>query len=112
MILAGDFNREPHSPEMKKFMKHTKLENLLPGNVHTHNPENLEWSLKVLNKASNNNFFNPQKSFGTKQVDYMFCRGFEENTMSQKLIFDTSYEIKGAQQYLSDHYGILTEIDI
>jgi endonuclease/exonuclease/phosphatase family metal-dependent hydrolase len=111
LVIAGDFNRPPNTKRMKRFMKRLGIKNLLPNGKYTHSSNNLSWRFKSLNRSPINVVFNPKKSFGEKQIDYIFCRGFDGTKISQRVVFDRPYKINGSSQYLSDHFGILTEVN-
>ncbi len=101
MVLAGDLNGDVDSEEIIMLKSGLNLYESLTSETITVSSENT-------NRKGLTNIYSKYKSFRT---DYVFTKSTIKN-ISSNLVFDNLYKINNNNLHLSDHYGILTEIEI
>jgi endonuclease/exonuclease/phosphatase family metal-dependent hydrolase len=101
VILAGDFNANPDSTEILQFSKELGLTESLQPDVFTIDPENILRS-KLWNIFGNGRPYRTDYIFTTKK----------ERIISAKIVFSKPLLVKGKKIQLSDHFGVLTLLEI
>jgi len=100
-IVAGDFNFGPTvSPENFRLIKSLGYEQVSNGEItwDVENPLNLMFPASV-----------------SKTIDHIFVnkkRDFEFSVLQSIRVFDTEIEHNGVSFFLSDHFGVMCEIEL
>jgi len=100
-ILAGDFNSGPRfSPENFRQIKSLGYEQISNGYItwDVENPLNLMFPASV-----------------SKTIDHIFInkkRDYEFSVVESIKVFDTSIEHNGQSYFLSDHFGVLCDVQL
>lgn len=98
-ILTGDLNFTPNDPLYAQMLENNKLKDPLSN------------SKRITVSGKNTNRQGLYKSGSDMKLDYtLLTKGL--NTKSQEVIFDKTYKIDEKKSHLSDHYGLITAIDI
>ncbi len=101
VLIAGDLNRDAYSDEIIRLKSELKLYESLNNEAITVSSENT-------NRKGLTNIYSGYRSFRT---DYVFSSQSVE-IVSAKIVLDELYDIGHNKSHLSDHFGVMSEIDI
>lgn len=101
IIFAGDLNKIPNSTEITKLKEKLHLHELLGTDDFTVSSNNTN------RKGLTNLYF----KFRSIRTDYVLV-GNNMKTLSEKVVFDQPVIVNNKKAHLSDHFGILSEIEV
>lgn len=99
MLVSGDFNTIAGSSDYEYFMKESELTDPSFGKkIQTFNPEAVIGIARPFSRMI----------YGNNKLDYTLYKGFNPEQVTQKTVLNK--KVEGI--WLSDHYGLLTEVKL
>jgi endonuclease/exonuclease/phosphatase family metal-dependent hydrolase len=100
LIVSGDFNFSPKNSFYSKLLKTRELTDPL-----------LDSKLVTVS-SKNTNRQGLYKNDSNVKLDYTFISKRLFNKVKSKVIFDKLFEVDGQKVHLSDHFGLLTTLEV
>ena len=105
IVMAGDFNFGMHTSPYEIVTEHfnfTDPLNHITASTFSMSNSNIQKSTFVQNLVP--------KVIG-QRIDHIFIRGFDQKKTSGEIVFTDKYVIGGENRNISDHYGLMLDID-